>query len=66
MQDEMALHCNLWAENEREAMKQKASQGFPDILEIVQKSRSGEEPCDDHKFSEIHGIVPPEPERFFL
>ena len=32
----------------------KASQGFPDILEIVEKSRSGEEPCDNLKFSENH------------
>ena len=27
-------------------------QGFPDILEIVEKSRSGVKPCDNLKFSE--------------
>jgi hypothetical protein len=29
-------------------------QGFPDILEIVKKSRSGVKPCDNLKFSENH------------
>ena len=50
----MVLPYNQWVEKEQNPLKQKASQGFPDILEIAQKSRSGEMPCDNLKFSEIH------------
>ena len=50
----LALQQNKWVVNEQKSLKYKTSQGFPDILEIVQKSRSGVKPCDDLKFSEIH------------
>ena len=50
----LAHHKNMWVVSEQNSIKNRYHRALSAILEFVQKTKIGEKPCDNFKFSEIY------------